>query len=204
MVVGTSDQGGEGGFSPLWPLSHWTCANSLAGKQEGGMVARIKSGSHRGEGSQGPGRGVAATPQRNAPGRSVSPKAGGGANGDVTWEGLKWRSLLKQPTENKASPPPPGRAWKVEEQSPQPPEALREAPGNPPVKACCFCLQTQPCQEELLRKRWLEGCWLVLGVRVKDSLVSGSSWSRGATAAASLRVWDAPSLRTTGHLWEGP
>lgn len=107
----------------MWPLNLWTCANSPAVKQEGGTVARIKSGSHRGEGSQGPGRGVAATPQRNAPGRSVSPKAGGGASGNVTWEGLKWRFLLKQPTENKASPPPPGRAWKVG-QSLQPPEAL--------------------------------------------------------------------------------
>lgn len=66
------------------------------------MVAGIKSGSPRGEGSQGPGGGVVATPQRNAPGRSVSLKAGGGASRDATWEGLKQRSLLKQPTENKA------------------------------------------------------------------------------------------------------
>lgn len=38
---------------------------------------------------------------------------------------------------------------------------------------------------------------------MRDSLVSGASGSRGATDAASLRVWDAPALRMGRHLQEG-
>lgn len=143
------------------------------------MVAGIKSGSHRGEGSQGPGGGVVTTPQRNAPGRSVSLKAGGGASRDATWEGLKQRSLLKQPTENKASLLPPHRAWRAQRQSIWLPEALEEAPGNLPLKACCSLLPNPALPGGATKEvagGVSAGSW---GGGLRDSLVSGASGSRG-------------------------
>lgn len=74
-------------------------------KREGQPLGSNPVSIHRGKGSQGPGRMAAATPQGDTPGRSVGPTAGGGASQDATW-GLKRRLLLKQLTENKASPPP--------------------------------------------------------------------------------------------------
>lgn len=169
-------------------------------KREGQPLGSNPASIHRGEGSQGPGRKAAATPQGDTPGRSVGPTAGGGASQDATW-GLKRRLLLKQLTENKASPSTlEGPGGQREGHLCLPRHSEKQAPRNLPLKAQCS-LPSKPslpggATQEVARG---DECQFSQG-GVRDNLVCGIWGQRGHSCCQSqgpghpvTEYWWAPS-----------